>query len=265
MKNLIIFISLIFFEFNISAKESLIEKVYIFDYLTNECLNCDGTEDREIFKSIMEFKDSEEIIKWIFNNFDSEVKLIHSWFKNENKKKDLKQRYQNAFSALGFPQEGFYYIYKGEKLYYKEKKCFIWPDCYNAFMTYYDSKGNAKWKRISPFFGLPIYPFIKDKYIIFVGGTSDRWSCLIILSKETGKIVEVFSIKDWEFSYLGYDLYSRKFHCPFYKDGYIYLESSENCKKGEEENCRKYLNTRDKNPWQYKYWESRYFIIKVKF
>lgn len=240
MKNILLFLIISGIIF---SKESLIEKYYIFDYLTKECLNCDGTEDMEKLRAIINFRDSDEIKEWLFERFDSKNNIAH--FELKRKDKTIEEKYNNPSFFISFSYltsaGGFYYDWQNYRLKFIEKSCFLFPyvdGCIQRYLELYDfSRYGRLWKRKIPFFYVPIYPFIIKDYIIYIGDGDYCSACIIIINKKNGKIIEEFGIEKeyyeehryYKFSFSdGSNPYDKGFHCPYYKDGYIYVESSSN-------------------------------------
>ncbi len=224
---------------NILGKESLIEKVYIFDYLTKECLNCDEKEDKTKLMEIINFKDSNEILEWL-HNFSTEGKYWN-------------YDYYGSFKGYLITNFIFYNQKANYKLEYKEIPCKVF-DCYKAYLTLKDMRGKKIWKKRSPFIDAPIYPLTMDKYIIYIGSRYSPVQKLIIISLNTGKVLEEFSVKDEPFGFSdGTNPYDLSRYLPFYINGYIYLESNNDSIPTEEKG--KYI---PKIP-------HKIYLIKVKF
>jgi hypothetical protein len=101
-----------------------------------------------------------------------------------------------VFSDVLFDRAGFCHTVRENRLCY-ERDFIDAIDLYRAFLILKGPNDQEIWRTRVPFMEVPIYPYVVDRYAIFIAGRSFFSSQVVIVDITRGKVVDRWGIPGW--------------------------------------------------------------------
>jgi hypothetical protein len=165
--------------------------------------------------------------------FEPEPWFEESFYTPEDSLTSTTSGGRRGMTASRFGEEdGF--CFKGQggtSLCYESKRgrWLWWAEMYSHRMTMRDPSGKQLWRAKVPPLHVPVYPFVKDGWIVYIGFDRSEFcrgdDCLIIIDATTGKIATELDLST--LGIRGFSFMNPAPSFPVFRDGFIVLQSYE--------------------------------------
>jgi hypothetical protein len=197
------------------AADSMFGRMYTFSPDGRTCLDCDDKASTELFAAAIAARRSVKINAWLHDRLGS---------RNDYSSRRLRSASpEDAYEEFGWLLPvGFSFTVDGGTLEFERVPCKLF-DCYKDYLTLRDAaSGRTLWRRRIPWLDLPVYPFVTDAGVAFIGSKSDG-HYLIVLDKGTGRTVDQIRVAGNDIEFYGANPIST---FPFYQNGLFVLQGS---------------------------------------
>jgi len=180
-----------------------------------KCLDCDGAGGTfaSRAKAAIAARGDVNINEWL----RASARPTDEFFARVFQKAPVERAYEEVFINLG---QGVSFITPHGLLVYEERACKVF-DCYKGYLSLRDAdSGRVRWRRRIPLLRLPVFPFVTDIGVAFIGEKSYGY-CLMILDSRSGRTLAEVRLPSDGIVISGANPVSA---FPVYHDGFIVVQ-----------------------------------------